>query len=514
METPTNLQPFDSKASFIVVGQDDTNTLKQSIRQHQEFLKSSSKPLDKTKEDEYTSTIREAKDNARNQFKGKVDQLKHSLNSMTPQINTIRELVTSTTAKLDQASRITNVEDQKRCISTYRSESNALENFKKVLSTNLDTVYNNHWEPINKLNPEPIKGKRTPEDSDAYLQKVYHILGEFENYAAAFFKNVAEVETKINECIGVTSKKVEELTVIEKCLTEVILPELSRRQQWELISEAFLKGYEQLNSKEIQTKRYFIECLKPRDEEIILPREFLDLLTKGSKEQEPAVPEDWNNIKEASLSLPERMLKTYQHTANSCYNMKECDKATEELTIVEDEIEAENRLAKELEEQTAQLADEIAKELEKAKNSSESLNLEQAEVSELKAEIAKLVLIKNSQDLLIKQKKEAVGGLEKELAHLTVNNEKANADAEVELKRAIEDFNLTQRARYDKKAELQALQNECEKLEKEKVRYDTIFAANDKKAKESDQLEIETNLIKHKIDILRGEIQKLKNPPK
>lgn len=503
---------FDPKSSFIVIGQEDTASLKKSILLTQADLLSGKKGIDKEQEDEYFSILKDAKMDAINKIKSRKKTLIER--SSNVQIASIRQLVTSVNSKLVLASNITNVEEQKQSIFAYKTECNGFESLKTLILKNVENIYNKYLTSLNKLTLNPITGKRTADDTKKYLDDVMAALETAEKETASYFKEIEEESVKQENLVNMTTKKERELSNIDRCLTEVILPELARRQQWELMSEAFIGGYEQLTTKEQQTKKLFIDCLKPRDQEIVLPPVFINLLIQRPADQTPAVSEDWNSIKQAGLTLPERMLKVYEHIPNSCYNMKECDRLTQELKIVNDNIATELELQQQLQLSTAQIAQEISKDLEKARESSENLNLEQAEVSELSAELSRLIGLKQQQDLLIKQKKDVVSSLEHERDTIKFNNEKEHIETDRELSRALEDYSYTQKARYNKKIELQELQIEFDALETQKVRYDAIYVSNQNKLKEAEHLEIELNLVKNKTDLLKTDIEELKRGTK
>lgn len=489
---------WNDNHSFLVIEDN-----KASVLNDLEKLKSAGAPLEVSQEDQYFQMIKDQKAVTRNEMQAACKALEKKATDEIGLVQ-IHQLFASISSLLEQALKYTSVAEQQEFIKTYKREANALEGVKSSLTKSIQNTYS---EKMAKINAESIKstnkGRKTPEQAQEVLREVHAIMTRISEEASAFSQFINEKSLEIDRLISISKKKTDELSQIEKCLAEVILPELIQKQQWAILSEGLFKDFTELSKSEGEVRGLFAKALKPSDDELLLPAVFTQLLQAPSILEHSEKLATWEAIAELGLSMPQQMERAYNTTPNACQSMKECSLAEAEIESIQALIAAQKEIAHQIKTKTEKITEEIKVQASKNRSYCENLNLEQAEIGELRTTLEQLMAQRQQQDILIKQKTKTIGDLEQESATLKEKSSKLIAHQDNELAKTLDDYTSSEKASYKKKAELQEVEVRLSELKTRKAAFLTIIESNAKKLDQKDQLEAQLSLLKDKLVYLQ-----------
>lgn len=500
-------------SSFLVVGTEMTAPLKQSILDTTKDMKERDRALTTDEEDQYTKHVVELKVKSKNDFKQTQNMLKKKIQEIG--LNEIKGLTADVLKKLEEAEIFTQVTSQRSKMISFKSECNALEGLRNYIGKQIDEVYNTFSEMIDNCKISPIKKKKDIKESQKYIEEVLALLAKIEGYADSFSQKMQEHSTRLDELASTCTIKRHEIEQAKECLTEVIIPELARKVQWELFSSTMAEGYQRLIDKETHAKKLFLDLLRPTSaEERLLPEVFIAMLANERLPEEEVSVESWESLGDKAIALPAAMQAAYARQANCSHNMIQFERDDAELRQIEEEIAREEELARRLENETAELIEQIEQEFRRASKCNENFDIEKAEVGQLTEESLRLSTVRAQQLSLNKQKMDSIAVLENQIRNLKIAQQKAIDEAEKEYRKNIEDFGTTQQTSYNKKAELLELKAEVEALEKKRNYHDKLVEFNQKKMNENDQLDAEWTFLQEKKDLLRKAVEEARKKAK
>lgn len=348
--------------------------------------------------------------------------------------------------------------------------------------------------------------------TNEYLQIAVEIGDKVRNEGSNYHSKMKEQAEKIYDLVGLAHEKLDILNSIDRCLTELILPELERRMSYEVSSNAFLNNFKTLADYELDNKKLFAEHIKPYNLEMPLPAAFIKLLEKEPFPTEAIreVP-TWESLKNETLQLPEKMTEVYTLQVNPCSKKQELIRVAELLMKARAELEEENQISHKLNEQAAQMRQEITENLSKARASTQTLDVEKSEVNDLKNNLTDLMQQKQSLDLLNRQTRDMIIDLENSIANTKSQSKQVADDLDTQIRQKVKEMSHIQTVKHEKDSQGANMQVEIEQLEKENAKINANIALNKEKWSEKERLKEKLELLESVNTNLKLDIEKLAN---
>ena len=425
---------------------------------------------------------------------------------------TRRTIIDDLKKLVKEVGNYTSIDALLNCLDTLKNELNAVYSQKNILKVLVENIHTDISEAINKITIKDLgKKNKTPKELIDYIDHALEALVLINKQNLTFAENMNKVKDQIVQLAKVGSSIQTKLADIEKFITEVLIPELRRRQVSAIdINTIYDRSLSLFNIAKEYTSNFTAENVKMSKTES-LPLFFKELLTSDKPLPESSEVQSWEEIKSSLLGLPESTRDVLNNTDNRSVLGKELSRAETELEHVRKELESKKNVEKELQGETSKAFEEIKDNIAKSENIGRNLNLEKAQVGELNIELIRLRSQKEQQQLLNKTKKELNAGLSQGILATEKINKKNLAEAQKTFQHTSDDYKVNQKARIEKEKTLESLQKECQNLQLDLDSFNQIKNQNKGKLEIRNNLEAKYNLLLDNNSLLMKQREEIRS---
>lgn len=299
---------------------------------------------------------------------------------------------------------------------------------------------------------------------------------------------------------------IHELLVTQEFITKTALPELKRRKAWEFKVENFKSSYQEMLYSELSTRTAFNDSFKNRNNVDRIPKCFINLLQK-TKASSPAIARSsWSEVKDRAMKTPAQMAKHYASDSKPLMLSvikKRFTDLSADLAKKQAEFGVGFAEKQKIDQERNNIIQEIANNATATEEFGKKIDLEKAEVEQLREEIERLTSSIQNQEVLLADAQKEKESTENRIA---IEGEKfiiVEQDIMLKIKRENAELKASSEALEKKQAELKKLNNECIELQKFVPEYEELLKENTIKEIEYQQLDAEISRLKDINEMLK-----------